>query len=252
MYIWNEMTRGEIEELKHGLVVIPIGAIEQHGYHLPVETDNAIGGKIAMESVKKASTSIPIILGPTIPFGHSHHHYVYAGAISLSIPTLRIVIKEVVESVMKSGFNKIFILNSHGGNDEIIRLVAKELNYEHPLNIGAASYWELAKAEITAFRAGHQVYEFGHAGQFETSLMMAIKPDLVKMENLSQEKKERKAVELTLEPFVKLKASSNIWKEIDGYSDEPGKARREFGESLIDVISDKLGRDFINFYKDCL
>lgn len=249
MYIWNEMTREEIQETQHGLVIITIGATEQHGPHLPVATDNIIVEAIAKESVEKSSTSIPIILGPNIPFGFSHHHYLYAGAISLSIQTLLIVLKEVMDSLIKSGFNKIFILNSHGGNDEIIRLTAKEVAYEHGVNIGAASYWTLTKEALATYRINHQLYEVGHAGQFETSLILAIKPEQVKLDQLNQDKTERKVIDLTFDEVVKMKSKS-IWEEIDGYSDAPLKAQKQMGEELLGLISGKVSEEFIEFYRD--
>lgn len=248
LYIWNEMTREEIKELNHGLVVVSIGATEQHGYHLPVETDNVIGRQVVYESVKKASGDIPVILGPHIPFGHSHHHFLYAGAISLSMKTLIIVLKEVIESIAKSGFNKLFIVNSHGGNDDIIKLVAKEISYDETMNISAGSYWNYAEEDIKRFRAEHNIFDFGHAGQFETSLMMAIKPELVKMENLKKEKEERESFELNLGSVVKATTNVNLWTAIDGYSDEPAKAKQEYGEGLLRVISDRLSQELIEFY----
>lgn len=251
MYIWEDMTREDIKNMSHGLVVISIGATEQHGYHLPVQTDNAIGRQVAYESVKKASQVIPVILGPHIPFGHSHHHFLYAGAISLSMKTLSLVLQEVIESVMKSGFNKVFVINSHGGNDELVRLVAKNISYQQAVHIMAGSYWSLADEDIRRYRKKYDIYDFGHAGQFETSLMMAIKPELVKMERLNGELPNRESLELSLGPVVREMIHDSVWKKIDGYSDEPEKAKKEFGEGLLEVISDRLSQEFIEFYQSC-
>ncbi|MDY0406310.1 creatininase family protein [Virgibacillus sp. 179-BFC.A HS] len=242
---WNEMTREEIEASCENLVIITIGATEQHGSHLPVSTDNFIVETIAKESVRRSNEQIPIILGPHIPFGFSHHHFLYAGAISLSIQTLLTVLKEIVESMVKSGFTKIFILNSHGGNDEIIRLAAKEIGYVHDVNIGAASYWSIAKDKFTVYLANTGLYDVGHAGQFETSLMMAIEPALVHMDRLQQKNSNRKATDLTFEDVVRIRPKS-IWKEIDGYSDEPEKAQREIGELLLNQICNHVRHVQIN------
>jgi creatinine amidohydrolase len=248
MHVWNEMTRGQLNKAaeKDSLVIITIGATEQHGPHLPVMTDNVIVEEIAKRSVAKAEGSIPIILGPNIPFGFSHHHYLYAGAISLSVQTLLTVLKETVDSVIKSGFKKIFILNSHGGNDEIIRLAAKEIAYHNEIWIGASSYWNLAEESLTAYKEREQLYDVGHAGQFETSLMLAIRPELVQID-LLKETAQREIFDLTFESVLQMTPES-IWKEIDGYSDEPFKAQRKIGETLLHLITDEIHEALITFY----
>lgn len=252
MYKWNEMTREEVKHMadQDCVVVVTIGAIEQHGPHLPLMVDNMIVETIAEISVAKADKSIPVILGPNIPFGFSHHHYQYAGAISLSIHTLMIVLKEVLESLIKSNIKKILVLNSHGGNDEIIKLAAKEVHYEHDdIWISAASYWNLAGTSLSKYKKEVSLYDVGHAGQFETSLMLAIDPSLVHLDKLEQGAKERETSELIFSPVVQMKSES-IWDKMDGYSDEPWKAKKEIGQTLIDIISDSVNDALQSFYKE--
>lgn len=252
MYVWNDMTREEIKQQadKNGVVLVTIGATEQHGPHLPVKVDNMIVEAIAERSVAKASHSIPIILGPNIPFGYSHHHFRYAGAISLSIHTLMTVLKEVLASIIKSNIKKIFILNSHGGNDEIIRLAAKEIHYEHDdIWIGAASYWNLAEPALSRYKKDIALHDVGHAGQFETSLMLAIDPSLVHLDRLEGETKKRATSELAFSSVIQMKSES-IWEKMDGYSDEPYRATKEIGEDLLQLISDGVSDALQAFYTE--
>src|SRR5699024_12790594 len=106
------MTREELQSVsqKDSLVVITIGAMEQHGPHLPVNTDNLIVKEIAERSIKKANETIPIVLGPNIPFGFSSHHFIYEVTISLSVQTLFTLLYDVVVLVLKNMFKKIFII----------------------------------------------------------------------------------------------------------------------------------------------
>ena len=251
MYIWEQMTREELQSVsqKDSLVVITIGAMEQHGPHLPVNTDNLIVKEIAERSIKKANETIPIVLGPNIPFGFSPHHFIYAGTISLSVQTLITLLKEVVESVTKSGFTKIFVLNSHGGNDEMIRLAAKEISFEKDIKIGAASYWSLMGNSFDILREKYQIYNVGHAGQFETSLVLAIAEQLVRSDVIHQGKKDREIFDLTFSSVVKNKPEK-VWRQMDGYSDEPWKAKKELGESVLTFISDVISEEWITFYNE--
>lgn len=247
--MWEHKTRSEIKEAveKDSMVIITIGATEQHGPHLPVTTDNLIVNTVTNKSVKKASNYISIIQGPHIPFGYSPHHFLYAGAISLSVQTLLTLLKEVIESILKSGFKKVFIMNSHGGNDEIIRIAAKDLSHENQAQIGAASYWNLAYKSLQEYKKTENIYDVGHAGQFETSLLMKIAPELVQSDHLKKQTKNRKKDNLVLEPIVRMDPG-NIWEQMDGYSDEPLKASKEIGETLINIITDEISKKLIKFY----
>lgn len=251
VYKWEQMTREELQSFaeQDSLVVVSIGAIEQHGPHLPVNTDNLIVKEIAKRSIEKASETIPIVLGPNIPFGFSPHHFIYAGAISLSVQTLLSVIKEVVESVIKSGFTKVFILNSHGGNDEIIKLAAKEISFEIDALIGSASYWSLVGHSFDALLEKYDMYNVGHAGQFETSLILAIAQQAVRSDLLHQGKEKREILDLTFPTVVKSKPKK-IWKQIDGYSDKPWEAEEKLGETVLEYISNIISDELTSFYKE--
>ncbi|WP_176224001.1 creatininase family protein [Thalassobacillus devorans] len=251
MLKWNNMTREQIGELsERAMVVLPIGATEQHGPHLPVETDNILVNAIAELSVKKAAEDIPVILGPSMPFGFSHHHFLYPGVLSLKIDTLLTVLNELVESVIRSGFKKIFILNGHGGNDEIIRLTAREMALKHPVTVGAASYWTLAEQNLWNYIKDHQLFPApGHAGQFETSLMLALKPELVQLEQLSMADSGRDPLEMKVDIGAAKIENNDVWRKIDGFSDHPQEARLEFGNDFLEIIRNKTAEQMLEFYK---
>lgn len=247
---WARYTRDELASFakKDGLVIVTLGATEQHGPHLSVDVDNQIVRGIAKQSVEKIKGSIPIVLGPHIPFGYSYHHFLYAGAISLSLTTLQKVIEEVLISVANSGFKKIFLLNGHGGNEEIIHIAVKSLHETHPeLSLAAASYWKLSPS-LNTYKEKMTLYDVGHAGQFETALMLALNPEHVYMTALEENRKERLTDELLFPTFTQFKANSkNIWEKMDGYSDEPHKATQEIGSQVLELITDDISQVFKDF-----
>src|SRR3954466_12013167 len=115
----QEMTRTEARASGESLVVWPVGALEQHGPHLPVGTDYLTVEVLARRAAAKAAERIPVLVAPTLPFGSSHHHLPFGGTMSLSTEGYYRVAYELVESLIVSGFRKVFIVNGHGGNSEL-------------------------------------------------------------------------------------------------------------------------------------
>ncbi|MGH8880090.1 MAG: creatininase family protein, partial [Stackebrandtia sp.] len=166
--------RGRVARLApEAVLVVPIGAIEQHGPSLPLGTDAALAESVAEAGIAAASTSRPLVLAPTIPYGNSEHH-LFACAGSVSSATLLLMLADLIDSFVRSGFRRIFVLNGHGGNDECVHLAVKDAVNRHPVVLGAASYWTLAPEG--GFPAGTVP---GHAGAFEASLLMAARGDLL-------------------------------------------------------------------------
>jgi creatinine amidohydrolase len=112
--------------------LFPVGATEQHGPHMPVGTDLLTVEYIAREAAARATSQVPIIVTPTMPFGSSHHHLSFGGTMSLSTDTYYRAMHELTESLIIDGFRRIFILNGHGGNHELVQLVAPRLGAETP------------------------------------------------------------------------------------------------------------------------
>ena len=145
----HEITRQETaSRATNALVVLPVGATEQHGPHLPLGTDFLIVEHITRAAAQEARRSIDVLVAPTLPFGSSHHHLPFGGTISLSTERYYGALIDMTESLIESGFRRVFILNGHGGNHEIIQLVARDLSLKHAVNLGAASYWDLAREAL--------------------------------------------------------------------------------------------------------
>lgn len=169
------------------IAVVPIAALEQHGNHLPVITDAAIADELG----RRVEALLPdrIVLLPTLWCGSSHHHMGFPGTISISSETYTRVLVDMADSLIASGFRRIFFLNCHGGNqtpfaEALYRLNLKHKGANEPW-IAAASYWNLAARELAAqtFMATPRL---SHACEYETSLMLAICADRVQKDALGE------------------------------------------------------------------
>ena len=174
------MTRVEANEIApRAIALLPTGATEQHGPHMPTGTDTFAVEHIARGAAALVSAAVPVVVTPTLPFGSSGHHLAFGGTMSVSTETYYRLVSDLVESLIISGFKRVFILNGHGGNNELVQLVARDLALKHPVNIAAASYWVTAWDALVDGKA-HELGNLpGHAGAFETSLVLALQPHLV-------------------------------------------------------------------------
>ncbi|HUA52273.1 MAG TPA: creatininase family protein, partial [Candidatus Sulfotelmatobacter sp.] len=140
---WQDMTTAEFAGLDRTRViaVLPVAAIEQHGPHLPVAVDACIGRGIVEHLVARLPADLPVTILPMIAIGKSNEHQGFPGTLTLSTETLTRVWTEVGESVARAGIHKLVILNSHGGQPQIMDIVARDLRVRHAMFVVAASYW---------------------------------------------------------------------------------------------------------------
>jgi creatinine amidohydrolase len=181
---WEErflprLSTREIAELpkEKALVILSIGAVEQHGPHLPVMTDALIGEALLTRTMEKVDASLPIWLLPPLAYGKSNEHTGFAGTISLSSSTLQQVIIDIAHSLHLSGFRKLLLLNSHGGNMDLLNLVSREIRIATGMTI-----FYIMPHQLDSFEdiLAEEEREFGiHGGDYETSLLKAIKPHWV-------------------------------------------------------------------------
>lgn len=245
----EEMTRGEAKEIAAagGLVVWPVGATEQHGPHLPVGTDTLTIEHVTRRAAERAAASIPVVVAPTLPFGSSHHHIALGGTMSLSTEVYYRTLWDLCESLVQSGFRRLWLANGHGGNHELVQLVARDLALKHPVSIAAASYWTVAWDALIALEAHIDCRFPGHAGKFEVSNILALRPDLVR-----QPLPHRDAV-TTTDPrgFVRAYRAEHAgaWQKIDGYTDSPDRADGERGRTWLDAIVDAMAKAMVEFHQ---
>jgi creatinine amidohydrolase len=245
-FLLHEITRQDAaSRAADALVVLPVGATEQHGPHLPLGTDFLIVEHVARAAAQEVRRSVDILVTPTFQVGSSHHHLSFGGTISLATERYYGALSDMTESLIQSQFRRIFILNGHGGNHEIIQLAARDLALRHACNLGAASYWDLARKALAKHEPDLLGHFPGHAGNFETSLIMALHPDLV-----GDPRPHRTAEELArtaILPSPYRAERHGFWQSIDGFTDSPDLASPELGQRLLEVIVPAVADTFVHF-----
>ena len=158
--------------------VVPLGSLEQHGPHLPLWTDTAIVSGIASRIEQRLPDEV--VLAPTQPIGYSPHH-AHFGCVSLDIASYMAVIKDLCHSFAAMGFDRVLLLNGHGGNDVPCRAALCETKVEIPdLRVVLASYWTLAAEAFGRIRTSPPG-GMNHACEMESSIMLALHPDQVNL-----------------------------------------------------------------------
>jgi creatinine amidohydrolase len=185
--LWNEqkvknylphMTWPEVEELlqRTDMVIIPVGSLEQHGLHLPIGTDSLDG----IERAKLIAQRTDALVAPILLPGNSPYHMEFPGTITLSLETLERVYVEAAESLLRHGFRRFLILNSHGGNAVLSRFIADRINHE---TAGIAVELGEASAPFRKREPSTEPREFDrHAGVGETSGALYLIPSLVALD----------------------------------------------------------------------
>jgi len=208
------------------IAVVPVGSQEQHAGHLPMGTDTLLVEAVldaALEEFADDGGSLLVRL-PPLPYGHSPHH-LFRAAVSLSAETLLRVLGELLDSLETTGFRRVLLVNGHGGNAEAVALAVKQFALRAPVAAGACSYWQTAPATDAARTPGH-------AGWFETSLMLAAHPDLVRPPAWDGPADPPPLFDRPVHPGLVVERSGE-WSRVGGITDDPTAADGGTGRDLL-------------------
>lgn len=237
-----EMTWQEIDKLDRSTVVVAsFGAIEQHGAHLPLETDTLVGRELARRLDEACQNRLLVL--PTQWLGLSTQHMSFAGTISASVETYLALAAEVIESIAQAGFKKILVLNSHGGNVSALDLVLTKCRLRFPsARIVSVTYWNVAAEQLRSLRESPEG-GMGHACELETSLVLAIQPELVRKDRMQPD--GRWTVSRFLGKDMLTGGAANVsrtFAEIstNGGVGDPTTASSEKGRLFFDAIVGQL------------
>ena len=240
-----ELHREELKRLAAtgALAVVPLGATEQHGPHLATGTDWFTVDALAHEAARLAShDGLSVVVAPALPFGSSDHHLIFGGTVSLRTETYLQVLKDVLRSLAADGFERAFLLNGHGGNQELAELAVRDAALEFPLQATAASYWTIAWDALVAAGAHHRRNLPGHAGDFETSMMLGLKPELTPGPLPHRDT----PADGDPRPRQRWRAERHgFWQSIDGYTDSPDQADAARGQEHFAIIAREVARAFL-------
>ena len=177
-YLWAEMTWPEAERRLRTIdtALLPVGAIEQHGHHLPLDVDSFDADYLARRVASECSRPHPLVL-PLIPYGVSYHHDDFKGTLSITNETLARLVYEIGMSAARNGINKLIIINGHGGNSATLHFAAQMINRDAHI-FTCVDSGETSDTEIDAMA---ETPNDVHAGEIETSTSLANRPHLVQM-----------------------------------------------------------------------
>lgn len=240
------LTRDDVAEIAaEAILVLPTAATEQHGPHLPLGTDSIIGEGVARAALSAAGTDSPLVLAPVLPYGSSHHHLIYS-TLSLGTSTYLASVNDLLDTAFQSGFRRMFALNSHGGNADLVRLAARDTALARDAVIGSCSYWDVSMPALLQARAEATWPVPGHAGQLETSVMLALRPELVRLDRLGSKTHSlpiRAGVTL---PGYQLHAQGD-WARMDGVTDVPRAPSAELGNRFLGIVATSVAEALEEF-----
>jgi creatinine amidohydrolase len=181
---FHEMTGPLLREVPRDAVVVvaPIAACEQHSRHLPAFTDTLLVTGVA-EGVEERLPR-QVLLLPTLWFGASSHHLRFGATLSAEVDTHVAMLCDLLVPLLEDGYRRVLVLNGHGGNIDTMQVALRRLMTRYrDHSLTAASYWDLAEKELAALAEGPRKV-MGHACEFETSMVLALRPDLVRRDEI--------------------------------------------------------------------
>ncbi|TDF95169.1 creatininase family protein [Paenibacillus piri] len=245
--VWEERFLPRLSSLQikqlpkdDALVILPVGAIEQHGWHLPVMTDSLIGEALLTQTIELLPEESNVWLLPPISYGKSNEHLDYAGTFSLSSTTLMHVLSDIGTSLKRNGFRRLLLFNTHGGNVDLLNVAAREIRVSTGLMV---FYVNPHSLDTTQGLVSEEEQEYGiHGGDIETSMLMAIKPNWVQEELRVSETPDVSALEfLTLEGKIRF-----AWVMSDishsGIAGDATKATAEKGKVIMERSASGLAK----------
>jgi creatinine amidohydrolase len=250
---WAGKTAGEVQSIGQqdgSVLVVPVGSIEQHGNHLPVATDTILVEAIVDAALGRLDDE-PVLVTPTVWSGFSPHHLGFGGTLTLEFDHMRSALEDIAHTGLQNGFDAIIFVNGHGGNIAMISTVTSTVGVDADAEVLGLTYFQLATEEIQNLRDS-DTGGMAHGGEFETSLMLAVRPDLVAEggwdATMWDEHYEWGGSDLVEGGPL------SVYRPFEAYSDTgaigaPAEASAKKGERIREIIGTELAAVFVAIHE---
>ncbi len=236
---FQEMWRHELEAaLEHDpVVIVPVGSIEQHGPHCPPDVDISIPFHLAV-AVAQAIDDFPVLVAPPVSYGFTHYNMGHVGTITLRLETFIELLCDVCRSLKANGFERIVLINGHGGNVAPQRAASVKLSEEDVWALPIV-YWEMATDELKAW-SETDGGSIGHGGEWETSLQLYLRPQLIARDRMARNEWPRPGARFSPEIARFAQWPERRREAPLGVMGDPFAASAEKGERLFRVLTARL------------
>lgn len=218
----------------NAIAIVPLGSIEQHGPHLPVEVDSLLAQEVAMRAARKLDArGEAVVTLPAVWMGLSEHHMSFGGTITLDLPAYTALVGGICRSLVRLGFRRLVLLNGHGGNDNALRAITDDLTPRLGVPILQFTYWNVAADAVAALLETQTALL--HACEAETAMTMHLRPRLVAKDRIPEASQAMEYVQPGPYRWRALGAVSGT-----GVIGNPSAATPEKGEKLLEAIATRV------------
>ena len=250
---WADLTTRHFAQLAasadidRAVAVLPVAATEQHGPHLPVSVDTTLVNGVIEAALPHLPVDLPVLFLPTQQVGKSNEHIRFPGTLTLSVQTVISIWMELGACVARAGIRKLVLFNSHGGQVSLMDIVARDLRTAHDLIVYSTNWYTLPLGDAAMALFPPEEHRFGiHAGDMETSMMLALREkfvDMAQAQNFRSSSEERAAQY----PILGNGTSAKLgWQMQDynpiGAAGNAAAATAAKGHALIDAAGLQLAR----------
>ncbi len=241
---WQDMTTADFVDLdpQKTVALLPLGAIEQHGPHLPVSTDATIAEEMCIRAASLVPENVSLLILPTQNIGKSTEHIQYEGTLTHGAKTLLDSWMEIGESVSRAGIRKLILFNAHGGQPQIMEIVCRELRVTLKMMTVGCNGWSFGPPDVDI--PGDERRHGIHAGQVETSIILYLRPDLVRMEHAQNYSGLLATVDKKFKRLRVIGSTYMGWQSQDlharGCSGDATKATPEIGKLYVEHYTKAL------------